>query len=222
VASSTEAVKLAVYDAAGALVKDYGNGAVDMQEGAGKPNQRIFAFANVAFAAGKIKAVGLNGGTEVVSDEHVTTGEPAALKLAPIYGPQGWFADGADIALLEIEVVDAQGRRVPTETSDLTFTHSGAGTWLGGYFSGMAQTAYPDQGIFKDKLRTDSGVNRVLVRSSRTAGDFTIKVSRAGLADASITLTSKPFPVPASNLVQVWPQRYNLPLPAEPAAVPDN
>jgi beta-galactosidase len=222
VAASTEAVKLAVYDAAGTLVKDYGNGAVDVQQGANKPNQRIFAFPNVAFQAGKIKAVGLNGGTEVVSDEHVTSGDPAALKLTPIYGPQGWFADGADIALVEIEVVDAQGRRVPIETSDLTFTHSGAGTWIGGYNSGMAQTAYPTQGIFKDKVRTDAGVNRVLVRSTRTAGDFAIKVSRAGLADASITLTSKPFAVPASNLATTWPQRYSLPLPAEPSAVPDN
>jgi beta-galactosidase len=222
VASSTEAVKLAVYDAAGALIKDYGNGAVDMQQGAGKPNQRIFAFPNVAFAAGKIKAVGLNGGAEVVSDEHVTTGDPAALKLTPIYGPQGWFADGADIALVEIEVVDSAGRRVPIETSDLTFTHSGAGTWIGGYNSAMAQTAYPDQGIFKDKVRTDAGVNRVLVRSTRTAGAFTIKVSRAGLADASITINSQPFVVPASGLATTWPQRYSPPLPAEPAAVPDN
>jgi beta-galactosidase len=220
VAANTEAVKLAVYDAAGNLVKDYGDGAVDMQQGANKPNQHIFAFPNVAFAPGKIKAVGLNGGTEVVTDEHVTTGDPAALKLTPIYGPEGWYADGADIALVEIEVVDAQGRRVPTETSDITFTHSGEGTWLGGYNSGMAQAAYPDQGIFKDKVRTDAGVNRVLVRSSRTAGTFTITVSRAGLPDATITLTSKAFA--ADNLATSWPQHYNPPLPAEPAAVPDN
>jgi beta-galactosidase len=158
----------------------------------------------------------------------VTTGAPAALKLTPIYGPQGWLADGGDIAMVDIEVVDAQGRRVPTETSVITFTHSGEGSWIGGYNSGAAQrktndagdTADPDQGIFKDRLRTDAGANRVLVRSTRKAGDFTITVSRQGLPDATITLTSKAFP--ADNLATSWPQRYTLPLPAEPTAVPDN
>jgi beta-galactosidase len=87
----------------------------------------------------------------------------------------------------------------------------------------MAQSAYPNQGIFKDNLRTDAGINRVLVRSTRTAGTFTITVSRAGLPDATVTLTSQPFPVAASGLATVWPQRYHLPLPAtEPTAVPDN
>jgi beta-galactosidase len=228
VASNTEKVKLAVYDAGGTLIKDYGEGTIDTQMGANKANHYIFTFPNVQFQAGKIKAVGLNGGTEVVSDEHVTTGAPAALKLTPITGPQGWLADGADIAMVDIEVVDAQGRRVPTETGEITFTHSGAGSWVGGYNSGAAQrntgdpgdTADPDQGIFKDRLRTDAGANRVLVRSTRTPGDFTITVSRPGLADASITLTSKAFP--NDNLATVWPQRYTPPLPAEPAAVPDN
>ncbi len=226
VAANTEQVTLAVYDANDNLLKDYGMGAVDTQmgqnSGPNAPNHYIFAFPNVMFQAGKIKAAGLNGGKAVVSDEHVTAGDPAALKLTPIYGPNGWFADGADIAMVDVEVVDSAGRRVPTETSVLTFKHSGAGTWIGGYNSGLAQSAYPNQGIFTDTLRTDAGINRVLVRSTRTAGTFTITVSRQGLADASVTLTSTPFAVPASNLATTWPQHYSLPLPQEPVAVPDN
>jgi beta-galactosidase len=226
VASNTQAVTLAVYDANDNLLKDYGMGAIDTQmgpNGPNKPNHYIFTFPNVQFQAGKIKAVGLNGGTAVVTDQHVTTGMPAALKLTPIYGPYGWFADGADIAMVDVEVVDSNGLRVPVETSAITFKHSGAGTWIGGYNSGMAQTAYPNQGIFKDNLMTDAGINRVLVRSTRTAGTFTITVSRQGLADASITLTSQAFTVPASNLATTWPQRYSPPLPAtEPTAVMDN
>jgi beta-galactosidase len=226
VASNTDAVTLAVYDANDNLLKDYGKGAIDTQMGTNSgpnaPNHYIYAFPNVQFQAGKIKAAGLNGGTQVVTDEHVTTGMPAALKLTPIYGPYGWFADGADIAMVDVEVVDSSGLRVPIETSALTFKHSGAGTWIGGYNSSMAQTAYPTQGIFKDNLMTDAGINRVLVRSTRTAGTFTITVSRQGLPDASITLTSQAFPVPASGLATTWPQHYNPPLPTEPAAVQDN
>ena len=222
VAANTQAVTLAVYDPNGNLLKNYGNGVVDTQQGANQPSQYIFDFPNVTFQAGSIKAIGLNGGTQVVTDTRVTTGSPAALKLTPIYGPQGWLADGADIAMVDVEVVDSNGLRVPIETSPITFTHSGAGTWIGGYNTYMAQSAYPNQGIFTDNLRTDAGINRVLVRSSLTAGTFTITVSRQGLADATVTLTSQPFPV-TSGLATAWPQRYNLPLPAtEPTAVPDN
>jgi beta-galactosidase len=225
VASNTQAVSLAVYDANDNLLKDYGMGAIDTQMGANgpnAPNHYIFTFPNVSFQAGKIKATGLNGGTAVVTDEHVTTGMPAALKLTPIYGPYGWFADGADIAMVDIEVVDAKGLRVPIETTTapITFKHSGAGTWIGGYNSGMAQTAYPNQGIFKDQLMTDAGINRVLVRSTTTAGSFTITVSRQGLADQTVTLTSQAFPV-TNGLATTWPQRYDPPLPAEPTPVMD-
>ena len=53
VASNTESVTLAVYDANGSLIKDYGKGAVDMQMGAGNPNHYIFAFPNVAVPGGQ-------------------------------------------------------------------------------------------------------------------------------------------------------------------------
>jgi beta-galactosidase len=177
----------------------------------------------VQFKAGKIRAVGLDAtGKTLVTDEHVTTGAPAALKLTPITGPKGWIADGADIAMVDVEVVDAAGLRVPIDTTKLTFQHSGAGTWIGGYNSGQAKIAYPNQGVYTDSIMTDAGINRIMVRSTRTAGSFAIKVSRAGLPDATIELASQPFTVPATNLVPTRSQRCNPALPAEPAAVPDN
>jgi beta-galactosidase len=219
-ASNAAKVTLAVYDASDALIQDYGAGTIDTQTG--RPIPFIYSWPNVQFKAGKIKAVATDAGGKVVaSDEIVTAGPPAALKLTPILGPRGWFADGADIAMVDVEVVDSSGRRVPTDSSRLTFEYSGAGTWIGGYNSGQAKIAYPNQGVYTNSIMTDAGINRIMVRSSRTAGTYTIKVSRQGLADATIQLTSQPFDVPASNLVQTWPQRYLLALPPEPAPIAD-
>ncbi len=212
VVANTPQVTLATYDASGNLIKSY-TGAVDAQPGS--PNHYVWAFPSVAFQPGSIKAVGTSGST-TVSDQKVTTGPVAALKLTPIVGPKGWFADGADIAMVDVEAVDASGQRVPTDEADVSFTHTGAGQWMGGYNSGVRQSK------FKDDVWTEAGINRVFVRSTTTAGTFTITASRQGLPPATVTLTSQPFVVDATGLTQLQPQRYDVALPAEPTPVADS
>jgi beta-galactosidase len=211
VIANTDQVTLATYDAGGKPITTY-QGAIDGQPGS--PNHYVWSFPNVAFQPGTIKAVGTRGGT-TVSDEKVTAGAVAALKLTPVLGPKGWFADGADIGMVDVEAVDANGLRVPTDEADVTFTHTGTGQWLGGYNSGVRQSK------FKDDIWTEAGINRVFVRSTRTAGAFTITANRTGLPPASVTLTSQPFAVDATGLTQQQSQRYDVALPAEPTPVAD-
>jgi beta-galactosidase len=211
VIANTDQVTLATYDAGGNLIKNY-TGAVDTQPTS--PNHYVWSFANVAFQPGTIKAVGTSGGT-TVSDQKVTTGAVASLKLTPVYGPKGWFADGADIVMVDVEAVDAAGNRVPTDEADVTFAHSGAGQWLGGYNSGVRQSK------FKDDVWTEAGINRVFVRSTRTAGTFTVTANRMGLPAATVMLTSQPFAVDATGLTQLQSQRYDVGLSAEPTPVAD-
>jgi beta-galactosidase len=213
VIANTDSVTLATYDATGTLIKDYGKGAVDTQPG--QPNHYVFSFPGVAFQPGKIKAVGSNAGAAAASTEKVTAGAAAALKLTPLVGPKGWLADGADIAMVDVEVVDTNGLRVPTDEANVTFTHSGAGQWLGGYNSGVQQST------FKDNLWTEAGINRIMVRSTRAAGTFQITATRTGLQPATVALTAQPFAVDATGLTQAWSQRYEVALPAEPTAVAD-
>jgi beta-galactosidase len=215
VAANTDSVKLTVYDATGAVAKEY-TGARDAQVQANNPSQYIFAFNNVAFVPGKIKAVGLKGTAEAASHEIVTAGAVAAIKLTPLTGPKGFFADGADIAWFDFEAVDAQGRRVPTDMAAITFTHSGEGVWLGGYNGWARQT------IGKDTLWTEAGINRVFVRSTRKAGTFTVTASRSGLTSGTAMVTSVEWPVDASGLTQNGSQRFSVPLsPTEPPGVAD-
>ncbi|MCD8380790.1 MAG: hypothetical protein LUC95_10875, partial [Lachnospiraceae bacterium] len=62
--------------------------------------------------SGEVTAVGYcrNG---MAQDTIYTAGEPAALRLEIHTAPDGLLADGADIAYLDVEVVDRNGRRCP-------------------------------------------------------------------------------------------------------------
>ena len=145
-----------------------------------------FAFPNVAFVPGSLKALGRNGGKLVAQQELATAGPPAQIKLTPIVGPRGMLADGLDVALFDVEVVDAQGRRCPTDDDRVDFTVAGPGIWRGGYNSGKIDST---NNLY---LNTECGINRVAVRSTLSAGTITVTASRAGLKTAQVRVISKP------------------------------
>jgi hypothetical protein len=107
----------------------------------------LFTFKAVAWTPGTLRAVGRDAGGKVVSsDEVVTTGPAVALRLTPHVGPLGWKADAADIALVDVEAVDAQGRRVPTALDLVKFDVSGPAEWRGGIAQGDSKgVAKPTQ-----------------------------------------------------------------------------
>jgi len=168
-----------------------------------KPNdQWIFAFANVEFAPGTLKAIGRNGTKVAAQMELATAGAPAAIKLTPILGPNGLQADGEDVALIDFEVVDARGQRCPADDARVDFTCTGPGIWRGGYNSGKTDST---NNLY---LNTELGINRVAVRSTLAAGTITVTAKRDGLKPAQIQLLSKPIKV--SNGISTF-MRERLP-----------
>jgi beta-galactosidase len=159
----------------------------------------LFAFPDIEFAPGSLKAVGKNGGKTVAQQELTTAGPPSQIKLAPIVGPQGWQADGADVALIDVEVLDAKGQRCPTDDDRVDFTISGPGVWRGGYNSGKTDST---NNLY---LNTELGINRVSVRSTMTPGTITVTASRSGLKPAQVTLVTKPVKV-TDGLATYLPQ----------------
>jgi beta-galactosidase len=123
-------------------------------------NGWVFAFPDIEFAPGSIKAVGKNGGKIVAQQELTTAGPPAQIKLTPIVGPKGLQADGEDVALIDFEVVDAKGQRCPTDDARVDFTCTGPAIWRGGYNSGKLDST---NNLY---LNTECGINRVAVRST--------------------------------------------------------
>lgn len=149
----------------------------------------LFTFDKIAFTPGVLEAVGYNDGKEVARMQLRTAGKPAKLKLAAIQHPKGWKADGADLVLLQVEVVDAEGNRCPLANDLIHFTVEGPAEWRGGIAQG------PDNYILSEKLPVECGVNRALLRSSVTAGKVVVRAEAEGLASASLELVSSPVEV---------------------------
>lgn len=150
----------------------------------------LFTFKDVSWSAGSISAVGYdNSGKQLCTTQKNTTGEPVALRLTNIKSPKGFIADGHDLALIEVEVVDAKGNRVPTALNMVNYTLIGPAQWRGGMAMG------PDNYTLTQSFPVEGGVNRALIRSTTEPGTITVKAFADGLKEATLTLESKPFVV---------------------------
>lgn len=158
-------------------------------EGVHRDYHFLFTADSVAFEAGTLEAIGYNEGKEAVRTRLETAGEPAAIKLAAIQNPDGWKADGADLALVQVEVVDAQGRRCPLANDLIHFTLDGPAEWRGGIAQG------PGNYILSEDLPVECGVNRVLLRSHTRSGRIVLKAEAKGLQPAELVLSTESIEV---------------------------
>jgi beta-galactosidase len=147
-------------------------------------NRYLFVFPNVAWAPGELKAVAYRNGKAAATESKHTVGAPVALRLTPLLGPGGFLADGSDIALVDVEAVDARGDRCPTFQQRVDFDLTGPGVWRGGYNSGKAHS------INNHYLDLECGINRIAVRSTPGAGVITVTACCGELKPATLTLTS--------------------------------
>lgn len=168
-----------------------------VSKGFGEQSSRfLFTFKDIEWQPGEIRAVGYNAaGKKLVEDSHRTAGEPTAIRLTPITGPGGLKADGADIAIVEVEVVDKNGHRCPTALNMIDFELSGEAEWRGGIAQG------PENYVLSKSLPVEGGVNRVLIRSTTSAGTITLKAASKDLGSAKIELNSKPFETTGLSLL---------------------
>ena len=159
-------------------------------------NGYLYAFPDIPFTPGTIKAIGYRGKAVVATHELRTAGPPAAIRLTLHTAPGGMRADGGDFALIDFEVVDAKGERCPTDDARVDFTMDVAGTvgpspaiWRGGYNSGKTNTT---NNLY---LNTENGINRVAIRSTLTPGNIKVTATRDGLKSATVTFTSSPVTI---------------------------
>ncbi len=150
-----------------------------------RSNNFLFTFDQVKFAPGELVAIGYDeSGQDVGRAQLETVGKPAALRLTAIQNPKGWKADGADLAIVEVEVVDKEGRRCPLANDKIQFSVDGPAEWKGGIALGK------DNGIGSTTLPVEAGINRAFIRSLTTAGTVTVTAKAAGLEPAKLTLST--------------------------------
>ena len=177
----------------------------------------LFDWKQVAWAPGTLRAVTTHADGRKSEHRLETVGAPAALRLTPHVSPRGFVMDGADVALVDVEVVDARGRRVPTANNMVQFTLDGPAEWRGGIAqgdssgrqrsevaAGPAEPVKPagadqttqyagtardeDNYILSRKLPVEGGVNRVLLRAGTKPGSVRVTARAAGLEAAILTI----------------------------------
>jgi beta-galactosidase len=189
VVSTADAVELFVND------KSVGKGIQD--------KKFLFTFHNVQFKVGSIKAVGYDKtGKKVCEDIIKTAGRPAAVKLSTIQRPRGTLADGSDIAIVQVEVVDDKGNRCPTALNMIDFDVQGQGTFIGGIAQG------PDNYIGSKNIPVEGGVNRIMVRTTDKQGEIKIKAASKDLKTDQVII--KTIAIDNGKLSTVLPDA-NLP-----------
>ena len=141
----------------------------------------------------------------MAEQELTTAGQPAQIKLTTFLGPLGLQADGQDVALIDVEVVDAKGHRCPTDDAKIEFTCTGPGIWRGGYNSGKLDST---NNLY---LNTELGINRVSVRSTLTPGIITVTASRSGLQSARLQIIAKPVKL-KDGIASQMPPRLPSPI----------
>ena len=165
--------------------------------------QFLHVFDRVAYEPGVLKAVGSDGSSYQIE----TAGEPYQLKLTAMENPEGTKADGADMVLYQVEVLDKQGRRCPLDDHLVHFSMWGDGKWIGGIgtrnnkemqradessreglLDAAATKNISDNYVGAWSLPVECGVNRVLVRSTVHAGEITLSAYAEGLKPAYVTV----------------------------------
>jgi len=159
----------------------------------------LHTFPQVAYQPGELKAISYTSDGKVQSQYvKVTTGKPAALRLSLIDTPEKIKADGADMALVQVEVVDAQGRRCPDVHPLVQFEVSGPADWRGGIGKGE------NNFILSKVLPAEAGVNRAIIRSTTTPGKIVVKVVSEGLKSDVLTIETTAF-ITENGLSKVLP-----------------
>ncbi len=139
----------------------------------------------VKYAAGALQAKGLNQGQLAAADKVETAGAPAALQVKTDRGDLA--ADSEDLSVVEVDVVDSEGRVVPTADNRVSFRVTGAGH-VAGVGNGDPADHDPDKALTR---RAFNGKCMVLVAAGDDAGPIELTASADGLKPASLKLKAR-------------------------------
>ncbi|MFT4113798.1 beta-galactosidase GalA [Silvibacterium sp.] len=163
---------------------------VNGQSQGSKPIEHLgHAEWKVKYAPGTIEARGTKDGKVVLTEKRETVGKPVTLKLSAERTTID--ADGEDIAILRAEVLDEQGRHVPTANFQLKFKVTGAGKLIG-VGNGDPNCHESDNGPERSLY---NGLAQIIVQATKTPGQIAIEASsnddQIKPAGATLTITTQ-------------------------------
>lgn len=146
----------------------------------------------VPYAPGVIEAYGYRDGRRVLTSRRETTGATAALRLS--VDRPALAADGVDVAVISVAVVDDQGRVVPQADTMVRFTARGDAALIG-VGNGNPTSLEPDHA---PQRRAFNGLCCALVQAGTTTGSVRVTADAEGLAPGWIDITLTPAKGPVA------------------------
>ena len=140
----------------------------------------------VKYEPGVIEARGSKNGKVVLTDKRETTGDPKTIRLSA--NRREINADGEDVAVVRVEVLDEQERPIPTADDLILFKVSGEGSLIG-VGNGDPNCQESDK---ESKRSLFNGLAQVILQASKNPGTITLEAyaeRRPGPALPSTTLT---------------------------------
>jgi beta-galactosidase len=144
----------------------------------------------VKYEPGVLEARGTKAGKVVLTEKRETTGGAESIRLTSDRNEIS--ADGEDIAVLRVEVLDQQGRAIATAANMISFKVSGEGSLIGvgnGDPNCQESDKAPKRSLF-------NGLAQVIVQANKTPGTITVEAYTEPypppkLPSAQVTITTK-------------------------------
>lgn len=146
----------------------------------GRLDRYRLRWNDVKYESGEIKVVAYDAdGNKIGEDVKRTAGTPAQLVLSAEWMNDAkeptLRADGDDLAFVTVSLADKDGNFCPTADDQLTFEVTGEGTYQAAC-NGDATSLEP---FTEPQMKLFAGQLVVVVRSTKTAGTMTLKVTDA-------------------------------------------
>ncbi|PYV52848.1 MAG: beta-galactosidase, partial [Acidobacteria bacterium] len=136
-------------------------------------SQKVQPFTHlewkVKYEPGVIEARGSKNGQVVLTEKRETTDKPESIKLSA--DRTTIDADGQDIAIVRIEILDKDGRHVPTADNQISFKVTGEGALIGvgnGDPNCQESDKEPKRSLF-------NGLAQLILQASRMPGTITLE-----------------------------------------------
>jgi beta-galactosidase len=144
----------------------------------------------VKYEPGVLEARGTKDGKVVLTETRETTGQPESIRLTPDRTEIN--ADGEDVVILRVEVLDKEGRTIPTADNMISFKVSGEGELIGvgnGDPNCQESDKDPKRSLF-------NGLAQVIVQASKIPGTITVEAYTGDwpppkLPAVHVTITTK-------------------------------
>ena len=145
----------------------------------------------IRYEPGVIEARGSKGGKVAITEKRETTGPAVSIRVTP--DRTEIDADGQDLAILKVEVLDKEGRPVPTASNLLFFNVSGEGALIGvgnGDPNCQQSDKEPRRSLF-------NGLAQVIIQSITRPGEIHIEAVKEGwdgpeLTPAKLVISTRP------------------------------